>query len=284
MLLSQKIAKDVKFLSKERQMNFVSLSDVRLKIIRSPKFIVGNDMLDFDATVHEMRERRGKPLETSADQLAKDMRRYADYARMPYTEMVVENETGLMLLEEVGPGRMLITSVTVSGELLPYLHLTEIDPETATLRYELVCPDMMKMEEFKQIHDEVFEHGAVSMLEVYDILMFLNAPNVAKHQYRPTKRENGVVPRPLLPHYEYRVLDVFRERESFGSMREIYSFLQQTWFAKRERRAHMVKGHWKEFVRGGVKRSYWWSAHMRNRKNLESHGYVDKDYRLRDEE
>jgi hypothetical protein len=51
------------------------------------------------------------------------------------------------------------------------------------------------------------------------------------------------------------------------------------------RRAHLVKGHFKEFKNGLFGNAklaglYWWDPFRRNRKNRDSVGEIEKDYRL----
>ena len=83
----------------------------------------------------------------------------------------------------------------------------------------------------------------------------------------------------ILKKFEYKIVDLFREKKGFGSMDDIQEFMRRASFTSSDRRAHIVEGHWKK-IKGEF---YWWSHHMRCRKNYHTLGFVDKQYELKDE-
>lgn len=113
------------------------------------------------------------------------------------------------------------------------------------------------------------------------VVFFTNMSNVRIHTYRMRKGEiSKAIPNSLLPKYEYRVLDLFRERESLESFDDVKAFASGSSRAVRDRRAHLVRGHFKR--KGG--KLFWWNAHVRNRHNADTVGVVEKDYRVNSED
>lgn len=119
---------------------------------------------------------------------------------------------------------------------------------------------------------------AMFTMAAAEMLMFIHTKNITVHKYATRKKDfSSPVSKQLLAKFEYRILDIFRERESINNAKEIEDFMENSFRFAEERRAHMVAGHWKT-IKGQI---YWWSDHMRCRKNIDDVGYVAKDYRIR---
>lgn len=109
------------------------------------------------------------------------------------------------------------------------------------------------------------------MLQTLYALMLMNTKNVGTTIVTPSKKENAMVPKPLLPYYSYHVLNVdraMREAVTLEDVDKVHRSINQT-----ERRMHLVRGHFKN-LRGNL---HWWSPHMRNKH---SEKVISKDYQL----
>ena len=84
------------------------------------------------------------------------------------------------------------------------------------------------------------------------------------------------IPNVLLPKYEYHLLDLNRVDFELDSFECLHRFVASDGCGNRDGRAHMVSGHYKR-RRTGL---FWWSHHMRNERNIETRGFVDKDYNV----
>lgn len=118
--------------------------------------------------------------------------------------------------------------------------------------------------------------GSQAMDVLGEVLLFLNASNSRITKYQVKKKEMPKAPKPFLPKYEYRILDLYRTKTEYQSLEEVEEFLTPSDKVKLQRRAHLVRGHFK--TRNG--KLFWWNAFLRNRKNIDSMGVVDKDYQL----
>lgn len=79
------------------------------------------------------------------------------------------------------------------------------------------------------------------------------------------------------PQYIYRVLDIWRDRKQFVSLQDIKSFLSPPEEERRKQRAGLVRGHFKIRQTG----LFWWDMFMRNSRNAQTVGVIDKDYSLK---
>jgi hypothetical protein len=280
MLLSQRIVKDPKFLRKHRGHD-ENLFAIRQMIIEAPKVIVNTSMLDFSVTPTGMLERKGK--DNSEEERDRDVDMMRHFAKLPFETMVFENETGLVLVKEIGSRCICVWTILKSGLLLPFIYAADL----LGITLDKSNPKNIKFkidfggEIEESIKDQMTHMAMFEAMWVFEIILFLNVQNVRIHEYTPTKKENSMVPKPLQSKYIYRIIDVYREKDVFRSMREIDEFLTKDNVA---RRAHMVKGHWKVFGRYTEnERIFWWNSHMRNRKNIATAGFVETDYRIPDQ-
>lgn len=109
------------------------------------------------------------------------------------------------------------------------------------------------------------------MLQAMYALMLMNTKNIGTTIVTPTKKENAMVPKTLLPYYSYHILNVdraMREVKTLEDVEKIHRSINQV-----ERRMHLVRGHFKN-IRGNL---HWWSPHMRNKH---ADKVISKDYQL----
>lgn len=280
MLISQRIAKDPNFLVRIKGDTFnPSAFDMRMKIIHATKVLAGKDIFNMDSTASDSLKdtfkKRGAFKERT-DQFLK-------YVRMPFPSIFIENETGGTLVESTGERGMRFYSIINTKDLPGYINpiLLFLDEESfhqedraidVRIDMGVIEPkDADTLEQMKYVY--LFQ-----VMEILDVLLFMNAANLKLVQYTPTKLENKMVPKPLILKYTYYVLDVFRTRKVYESMADVMTDLHSD-STVNNRRAHMVRGHWKT-IRGKL---FWWNPFMRNRRHREIAGEVVKDYRLIDE-
>lgn len=279
MLLSQKIAKRIDFLnSHHNAIHREKLYDIRMKVVKSIKMIVGLEVFNSDIGPREFAQKYlgGEGIKDTA----KRLNMYKLYAMPPFNLLFIENESGGVLIEKMSDdGDWSGTYIASNGMVAvvkPIYRRTKtlLDQQAMDIDF-LVDPSRVPMEE----EDVMFMQ--LTLYAYAEALLFLNVPNVRIHQYKPSRKENAMVPKSLLPWYEYKVLDVFREKEQYSSMKEIEDFAKEASKEKMERRMHIVRGHFKELRKGRPDaRLVWWSAFTRCRKNLETVGIIDKDYHL----
>lgn len=281
MLLSQRIAKDPSFLrfpaplkgSKE------AAFELRMKIVKATKMVVGVEFLDSERDPRKLNEQIFGH-QPSQEETQKRLGLYERFSRLPFDLLFLENHTGGVLLEQLPDNTLCVYTVMGHGRSLFYrLTMRIVDNTFEAHTHWLLAEKDIKahlgsqFEEYDRLRTDV---AMFQLIEALEILLYINTKNVVKHFYTPTKRENQMVPKPLLPHYSYYVLDVFHDRKEYHSLQEI----EQDHCVPKDtsqRRAGLVMGHFKQRATG----LFWWSQHVRNNKNRETRGFVDKDYRLR---
>lgn len=267
LLLSQRIAKDINFLNL-RTDDGRSKFDLRLRVIKAQKILVPKAIFN---TIDQQDTDLVKEARKNKDFFAKRNQLHLQYSRLPFQSIFIENETGGYLCEDK-EGNIHITifdssSLVLHTSILVEKHQKEDFGEEFTVGHIKHSVD---------VHRELgFDYSTIIVAIVLEILLFLNTKNVTKHTYLPNKKENCSVPKPLLPFYSYHVLDIFREKKVFDGLENIKDFINSDKTNTEERRACIVRGHFKTRSTG----IFWWSDFVRNKKNIDK-GYVDKDYRL----
>jgi hypothetical protein len=283
MLLSQRIAKDPKFLTKIDSGCTTNVFDLRMRIINASKIIVPHEFLNFD---NNHGDNLAQSLaNSSSTSMQEKGELYRIYARMPFSSMFIENDTGALFVQQTQAG-FEINAISKQGEVHPYttvfsgfiegvsIPLPEIKWHAKAGTY---FPDTVQ--KATRVSSLVYLYVAM------DVMLFMNVKNVIMHHYVPTKKENSIVPKPLLAKYDYRVLDVFGDVKRYDSLVQVVDHVIGSSRMAKDRRAHLVRGHFKEFKNGlfgnpKLAGLYWWNPFRRSRKNLETVGVVEKDYRL----
>lgn len=290
MLVSQRVAWDMKFL-KVGPYGILPKMELRQRILQSVKVLVGMDLLDLH-TQMTMEESLRKLMKSDkgVSQVYKRRPYWKKFAKPPFPTMLLENETGaLLVLSPPDAIGIYIVMIRSDGTVTPWA--ASLKPEEIEEDLEPAKRDGSFIEKGVQMYigqkwpvemeEQLFqEKRAGSVLlgyMVYEILLFFNTKNITRHVYTPQKKEMGAVPRVLHPSYVYRVLDVYRDRKEFTSMADIKEFLNPPDHVILARRAGLVRGHFKERTTG----VFWWDMFVRNKKNAETVGVVDKDYSLR---
>ncbi len=280
MFTSQRIAKDVNFLSDKTGLSRSFLLDIRLKVVRSTKILVNNEVFDCvdntrAAAQKFMNIMGGKRLTSQAEKL----RLYNIYSLPPFPLMFIENETGGMLVED-GEDEFTALLISKAGFVLPLKIILKKNQgdqsEDFTMDGEYLGKARFNRTPETDEDDQM--HARFLAVNLCEALLFMNLSNVRIHNYVPTKKENVMVPKPIQGFYEYKILDVFRERKRYVSLEEIKEGMAAAQESATDRRAHVVRGHFKE--KG--EKLFWWSSFMRCRKNAETIGVIEKGYRLRD--
>lgn len=265
LLLSQRIAKDVNFLysvSDDERSKY----DIRLFIIQAYKLLVPKALfyLGKDGNTDTVSEivKEGK--------ITKRTEIYDKYAKLPFKVFFIENETGGILCEQLEDS-ISLTIITAGGTIHPVslLYCGIVNGNYRTGKF-------FRSEKYR-LHgtEESLPDFASILVNILQILVFMNTKNVIKHEYKHTKKESSLIPKPLLPFYSYHILDIFREKKVFDGLENIKDFINSDKTNTEERRACIVRGHFKNRSTG----IFWWSDFVRNKKNIDK-GFVDKDYKL----
>lgn len=143
--------------------------------------------------------------------------------------------------------------------------------------------DPDRQEEIDRQLEELFQKTASAIFrdtlhmkwQVLELLLHMNVANKNIHRYSLKVKEAKGLGKSILPLYEYRILDIFRERKSYESVKDIEDAMS-TKLDVQQRRAHLVRGHFKN--KNG--KLFWWNPFMRNRKNASELGTIEKDYRV----
>lgn len=314
MLISQRIAKDPKFIRAEL-LTAQERIDFRMKVIQSTKFLVGTHFLTnrhVEQQVMDMFEAAGS-MEKMIEKAALAEERNSKYARPPFPLTVLENPDALILVEELtdksgwsftrieADGNHLNAKLTVKYELqdLGDVDLSSVPQDM--LRYSRVLRKRLSSDNLGDLEKRMYAIGKTKrgedadldaqitemledisgllttmLISVSELLTMINVANARIHHYIPTKKELSAVPKPLQSQYSYRLLDLFRERVKYVSLEEMITDVKKSPEETAQRRAHLVRGHYKE--KNG--QLYWWSAHMRSKNNAQTLGEVKKTYVL----
>ncbi len=283
MLLSQRIAKDVSFLKLPQYLKTAAqiTFDMRMKIVRATKLVVGREFLDTDRHLGQINTQIFGH-EPSQDEVQKRMALYARFSRLPWQTFLMENATGAVLVERVSDNTFDVSHILPTGVVFSYVPRVEMLEREIRVNTNWRLPESLmkatmreegEWERYLKARNEVV---FLQTIEVLETLLYVNTKNVVKHHYTPTKKENAAVPKPLLPYYSYYVLDVFHDRKSYQSLQEIQTDHCDPNREVQLRRAGLVRGHFKQRATG----LFWWNDYVRNHKNRDTVGAVDKDYRL----
>ncbi len=262
LLLSQRIAKDLNFLT-VAQNDVRSKYDLRLKVIKTYKLLV-------PLTLFNLRDPRQTDRMTELykqpSKIIKQNELYKKYSKLPFHSVFIENETGGVLCEQK-LDTVVFTIYHESGFVFPIsMVYVDLTADGCICSFEGFSPDQTY-----QLEDK----ATSLVINLLEVLLFLNTKNVTTHHYTPSKKENSLVPKPLLPFYTYHIIDIFRDKKVYMKLSEVLDFINAENSDSSYRRACIVRGHFKTRSTG----IFWWSDFVRNKKNIDK-GFVDKDYRL----
>jgi len=282
MLLSQRIAKDPNWLrlaSNSKSCRQMAI-DLRMKVIRAVKMIVPRELLDTDRDMAGL-DRQIFGHSPNQEESQRRLNLYSKFSRLPYPLLFVENHTGANLLELLPDGSFNCYTIMDTGLTLYFctnVSLVE-DGVNANTRWLIPKEEVEKAigpERFS-LYLELLETTSVaSVIQLAEMLLYVNTKNVVQHHVTPSKRENQMVPKPLLPYHSYYVLDVFRDRKEYVRLEDVIADLCDPNKPVQARRAGLVMGHFKKRATG----LFWWNNYIRNARNAETHGVIDKDYEV----
>ena len=309
MLISQKAAASDRFLHYNGAGRVVGVSSkmlkaeaatTRMKVIRSIKFLVGTHLLGGDQYIREVKTQVYGSDDPPADVIRKKNELWAKFSRPAFTLMLLENKECALLIEDLHNGWWELTRIEQDGGLSVGRVRKEMtvrnlgvcpNPGHNFGREVYVCDEKIIPVAFPEswlanhmepgFDPEVIDYlkdVAYSLncnaLSACELMLMINVANTRIHTYKPTAKELTGVPKVLQPHYSYRLVDLFRERDRYNSLDEMVNDVYQSEKVALERRAHVVRGHFKE----KNEKLFWWSPHVRCKKNAQTLGIVDKDY------
>lgn len=312
MLISQRIATDPKFLRVSLADSLAlidgSVSSFRRKIMMSTKVIVPVEIMSVGSEYGEqMGLLFGKNWQDTEEGSVVDRKidQYLDFAKMPFDSLLFENGTGALFVrkeshlpEYEGDTPVVITHITHTGFVSPVhvvamfdntggssiTHCVMVAEELRPCVTAIYTKDIerrypgasleLQQELIKEVRDAFQQMTLYTVLEV---LLFMNVRNIEQVIYRLNRRERLKIQKSILPFYEYRILNIYRERREYKSLEVLADQFNRTKCESINRRAHLVRGHFKR-IRGKL---FWWNPFMRNAKNITTAGVVEKDYHLK---
>lgn len=284
MLISQRIANDPGWLrtGRDTKSSKQAAFALRMKILKAVKMIVPRELHDTDRASDGLDRQIFGHSPPTKEESQKRLMLYSKFGRVPFPMLFIENHTGGALLEQIAPDTFDMYTLLDTGKFLYYHIRVQVTPDgiDAHTFWTVPVEEVTKVVgSSKMAHYEELKQGAttVQVLSMLELLLYVNTKNVVKHHYAPTKRENQSVPKPLLPHYSYYVLDLFKERKEYTALQDAISDFCNPNKPVQERRAGLVMGHFKNRATG----LFWWNNYMRNAKNREKLGQVDKDYNVK---
>lgn len=264
---------------------------LRQDIIKAAKIVVGFDVMNLTIKPQEINVPEhvwGKKV-VSEDFKRIKAEQYAKFARLPFNVIFIENFTGGHLVRRNPDGVTWTQTmfIHVTTEKHPFAMAMAQDIVVDPTRVDddgFVFTTMIPSETFKSIIARgdpaiIRSQSRVHASQVAETLLFLNVKNAEAQRYKATKEEikANAIPRVYEPYCDYRILDIYRRNPPIKDLNELVDRVVQQAKGRAESRAHLVRGHFKH-THGGL---YWWNPFMRNRHRLETHGFADKDYRLK---
>lgn len=279
MLISQRIAKDVNFL-KSYSGDKIDCFNLRMKIIKAIKVLVDESLFENETLTHEwiaaIKDTNDNKNSNITNKFKDKISKHLFYAKAPFEFTFIECNKYAFLIERISTDDWISTYIGrnengAKGAVFPVRFKCSLNNEQK-IKHDIngFIADSQEYLTRINLFSDIF-----SILTI-EILLYLNTSNIILHDYVPTKNENLIVPKPLIPFYSYKILDIFREKKKFVNLKEVTDFLLKSKEESTQRRSHLVKGHFK-VTKNGL---FWWNPFTRCRKNFESKGFVDKDYRL----
>lgn len=144
-----------------------------------------------------------------------------------------------------------------------------------SFKANLTKPGSFTSSEMVYLQDKA-NAAARSVFKTLHLLLFINARNFKTAEYKCTKKDSPKAAKPILDKYVYRILNIRQEKKTYTSLKATLEDLMNP-VDKVERRAHFVTGHFKR-IKGKL---YWWNLFLRNAKNVDTVGFVDKEYHVK---
>ncbi|MNU19536.1 hypothetical protein D3C71_77650 [compost metagenome] len=299
MLISQRIVKDPDFMKlpgPQKTWGSV-LSEIRRDVLAGHKVLIGDYGLGRTEGI-SMAEAR-ELLFGEDSRAAQDKRDavYSQFARPAFPIMVLESDSFVLIVHEykgkvdqttheaIEPGgrAFSVRSVDKFGIVATHRHVVIHNPSGKTRRFYLPETDWLKErsmldENAKQLENllrRVIIFGWIAC----DVLTLMNCRNIQQIAYKPSRRELAHLPKVLQPSFVYHMLNIQRTKKVYTSLDMLTddAFTRET---KTNAKAHVVRGHFKETKTG----LFWWNSFLRNNKNRETVGFVDKVYRIENKE
>lgn len=290
LLLSQRVALDKYFISPmesgtvaARKYNKTFVPEVRKKIMRATKIVVPDEFMTiFDGTAHM------SSLRPEGQTFIDRYPLYVEYARLFSPLMFIENNQFGVLLEERKNGWiatfLIRTLNTDNREVFALVHTRPIFTYSVSAEtMSKACHAMVygKPQALPVVAtcdaEKGYDFASNGVAAVCELLLFVNTKNTPIREYSPTRQENAKIPSEVLPKYDYKVLDIYRDIGEIKTLDTVRQFMRASPSGHGDRRAHLVRGHFKRKKNG----LFWWNPFMRARDNAKKVGVVVKDYNLK---
>lgn len=305
MLISQQIVKSNKFLTVSPSGKASPRSPVTIetkqKVMMARKVIIDDHFVPYEITHYRDPIIGGiRPVLTLQSSymegtVKKHCELYTTYAKMPVDLMVIESNRHCLLLEKIDDKSFTILNLNMSAFDVTTLvndfafisivktkitnsSVLEIEP----LLYNSEARDYLarkySAEQMKEVGEQMIQTSNFSVFLALEVLLYMNTVNKEVKIYKPTKNELKFISKPLHSKFEYWILDIFRNKKMPEKLSDLPGETNDDNAVRTQYRSHLVRGHHKK-VKGKL---YWWNSFTRCRKNAETVGVIEKDYRLND--
>lgn len=305
MLLSQKLLANPKMITIDQEdlLDKSEANAIRAFFLtylkRATKYVVPTSIFDGDFAITETEvsrdyskfpdqlrsiiEKHGSNRERFEAEMEKLETMYKTYARPPHPTMTIENDSGIILLTPNLYKEGVDIFFYCAKTSFLFSSNVYFIPGTGTLTIALmVDPHRRTSDANRVLMEKIMDGIGFSLYAIaLNALMVINAKNVKRYTVKPAARLLAKLPKTERKSHVYHILDLYRELDNA----ETVGFAEAEAIGKRrtftsERaltKMHGVRGHFKQTKNG----LFWWSSFIRCRRNRDTVGVVDKDYRVK---
>lgn len=274
--------------------NGMSPAEVKQGILRSKKFIIGNELSitaellnsinDNDRTISFQCRQIINSLKDEYMKTAKHWQTrvqiWKEFAsKMPFDEVTFERPDSLFLVQKQPDESIAIRHISSSGRILSIAFIikpNELDENTNWFHMvELGMSAALKATILANMEEDAIETaqllGLFAAIQVYEILTYINCRNIKTVKYSTKKSESAKLPKVLQPKFDYTIVKLLGEVTQYSSLEQIKTDLEKP--VSNEMKLHAVRGHFKRRNTG----VFWWNSFLRgHRKN----GVIEKHYEV----
>lgn len=289
MLLSQHIAIDKNFIRqteggdwRQNKYNKTFIPELRKKIMHATKLVVPNEFLSFDKGYDAI-----VSLMPTNKTITDRWPLYTEYSRLFAPILFIESDRAGVLLEERKGGW--IATFICRPKHPDYLDCCALLPGRPIFNRNTTIEAVLKEvsllaygftltgKNIRGVEDATYDFTISAFTGLCELLLFVNVKNTPIRSYTPTPHENIGIPAEIIPKYTYKVLDIYRDLGEIKDLETVTTFLRVSPSGHSNRRAHLVRGHFKRKKNG----LFWWNPFMRARDSATRAGVVLKDYNLK---
>lgn len=283
MLLSREIVSSAAYITKPLPLYVDDRKSFTRSVSKAVKFIIPQNIINFNSVY--IKDISDLIVQENGYAILKveRLKLYRDYVRLPFKSVFLENDSGGILLES-DDGVVIKGRVFSSKErkLEPYLFTFEpnkddYDGEHPYRREIKLISALRTMP--PDVAKSLSDFATWMCNAVCETILLINAVNTKKTKVALSFRERNSLQAMNRAMAEYHILDLYRTLGDDPTMfdAEVFSKMSRAKIHQQSpTKMHSVRGHFKRKKNG----LFWWSPFVRCRKNKDTVGIIEKDYRL----